>query len=92
LIEAGLFYVMESPSKPGNPISWADWCFSEWRLFPNAKHDEGIDCLAQALIYFQDAGFLNIDVSDDDDDGLEEWERNPKMRNPYSSVPKSSDY
>lgn len=85
LIEAGLFYVMESPSKPGKPVSWADWCFKDWKLFPNAKHDEAVDCLTQALIYFQDAGFISIDVLEEDD-GKEAWERNPKKRNPYSTT------
>lgn len=85
LVEAGLLYVMESPNNPGKPVTWSDWAFKEWRLFPNAAHDEAVDCLTQAMIYLQDAGFISIDV-EDDDDGLEEWERRgKKVINPYST-------
>lgn len=83
LVEAGLLYVMESPNNKNKAVQWAEWCVKEWRLFPNAKHDEAVDCLTQAMIFFHDAKFIEIDVQDDSEE-LEEWEkRGRKIQNPY---------
>lgn len=83
LIEAGLFYVMESPNNKGKPVTWAEWAFKEWKLFPNAKHDEAVDTLTQGLIYLRDAGFITIDVNDDEEVYADDRPR--KIRNPYLS-------
>jgi len=83
LIEAGLLYVMESPNNKGQVVKWAEWCMKEWRLFPNAKHDEAVDCLTQALIFFHDSRMIVIDIEDDEEGFADDRPR--KIRNPYNS-------
>lgn len=81
LIEAGLFYVPESSQNPGKPVGWAEWALKQLRQFPNAAHDEAVDCFTQGAIYLRDSGWITIDPIPEED---EEPFKKRKV-NPYAS-------
>jgi predicted phage terminase large subunit-like protein len=83
LVEAGLLYAMESPNSKDKPVKWAEDCIREWRIFPNAKHDDYVDALTQALIYLQDSKLITIDIAEDEEEFADDRKR--PLRNPYRS-------
>lgn len=62
LIEAGMVYIPESQKRPGGFPTWADQLINQVMTFPNGEHDDLVDTMTQALIYFRDAGFLTLDA------------------------------
>lgn len=80
LIDIGAVYVMESAKNKGKPVSWARELLEELEKFPAGEHDDRVDCTTQALIYLKDAGFLELEFVDDDED--EYWEK--PTGNPYA--------
>ena len=85
LVFNGLVYIPESKKVPGEYVTWAEDFIREVCSFPNSPHDEYVDCLSQALAFFRDQEWMNIDPEpevneyEDDDD----W--NTPYQNPYAA-------
>lgn len=60
LLEAGIFWVLESNKHKGRVRSWVQPFFDQLEQFPAGEHDEMVDCFTQATIYLRDAGQLEI--------------------------------
>ena len=60
ILELGKLYVPESKKNPGQPVSWAAEFMKQIAKFPVAEHDEMVDCLTQAVIYFKNDGFFDM--------------------------------
>lgn len=82
ILENHCIYVPESKKRPGKAVSWAQPVLDQMEKFPNAEHDEYVDCITQALIYFKDSGFLELDYYEDDIQEIDDDER--KKVNPYA--------
>lgn len=86
LLEAGLVWVPESrvPERKGMPTDWADELVSECIGFgPDAKRDDMVDTLTQALRLLMDMRLLVLD--DDNDAEPEEPEGRRERVNPYAA-------
>ena len=84
LLETDCFYVMESPSRPGEPISWAEDFLKNLSDFPNVEHDEPTDTFTQAAIYLRDTGWLDIEVHEEPEPAELDYHRD-KVVNPYGA-------
>lgn len=81
LLEAGFVYFPESKKRPGQFPPWADQLMSQLLVFPNGEHDDLVDTLTQAMIYFRDSGMLTMDEGKFVEDYVP-----PKERiNPYAA-------
>jgi predicted phage terminase large subunit-like protein len=83
MIEKGLVYLPESFERPNTPRTWMDPFLRELCSFPEAKHDDFVDAISQALRYLRDADIIRLDYFPDNssmyiDDSV------PKYTNPYS--------
>ena len=84
LLEAEMFYVLESKKEPGKPVTWARPFMEQCEQFPNGEHDDGVDTFTQAAIYLRDADFLDIDVVPADAVSTVDYHAQRKsQRNPY---------
>lgn len=63
-LEAGVVWVLESTvlERKGKPRDWAQPLLDQCESFPNGEHDDGVDTLTQAIIYFRDAKFLELEA------------------------------
>ena len=61
-IMAGRFYVMESRNNKGQPVSWAEEFISQLLAFPNAMHDDYVDCLTQAILVMRNNEMLEAKI------------------------------
>lgn len=80
LLETGCVYMLESSKKPGKVVSWAQPVLDQMEHFPAGEHDDYVDTVTQCLIYFRDAGFLELDMAKEDEIEIDE----PDLRNPYA--------
>jgi len=86
IIDAGLFYVLESKARPGQPVTWADGFINQCKSFPKAEHDEYPDCLSMGLYYLDGSGWFDLPVAREDDLPELDYDRARKMaENPYAS-------
>jgi len=46
---------------------WADEVIEQVAAFPNAGHDDMVDCTSMALARFRNGGFIRLNTDDDDD-------------------------
>jgi predicted phage terminase large subunit-like protein len=86
LIDAGLFYVMESKKEPGTVITWARDFVAQCSSFPNAENDDMVDTLTQALRYLKDSQWLALGVVPEEqpeDYDYHRDKRNKQRGNPY---------
>jgi len=83
LLEAGVFWVLESAKNKGKPRTWAQQFLDQLERFPAAAHDEMVDCWSQATIYLKDAGHLDIPVIPDEDPDERDYHRPQNRSNPY---------
>jgi predicted phage terminase large subunit-like protein len=51
-------------------MRWAQEVVDEIAEFPNAEHDEAVDCCSQALMRFRQGGFIRLKSDEKDDDNL----------------------
>ena len=81
LIQRGKVYLPESENNLGKPRKWLMPFINEVCSFPNSRHDDYVDALAQALRVLRDMGMLTIDpdLSYDYDD-----EDRVVRQNPYA--------
>lgn len=85
LLDAGLFYVLESPNNPGKPISWAQPFLKQCEQFPNSDHDDYVDTWTQTAIYLRDEGWLDLEIAEEEEEEPEEVDYNVrKLINPYA--------
>lgn len=84
LLEADLFYVLESKKEPGKPITWARPLIAQCEEFPNGEHDDLVDTFTQATIYFRDAGFLEIRVAPEEESDSLDYHALKGRKNPYA--------
>lgn len=49
---------------------WAQVVVDEIAEFPNAEHDEHVDCCSQALMRFRQGGFIRLKSDEKDDDNV----------------------
>ena len=83
IIMAGRVWVPESTTKKGYVRDWAEGMISQVCSFPEALHDDYVDCLSQGLRYLRDAGFLDIDPAPYDDSYYAD-DYKPQRVNPYA--------
>lgn len=83
LLEAGVFWVLESAKNKGKPRTWAQPFIDQLEQFPAAAHDEMVDCWSQATIYLKDAGHLDIPVIPDEEPDERDYSRPSNRSNPY---------
>lgn len=86
LVYNGLVYIPESKKVPGEFVTWAEDFIREVCSFPNSPHDEYVDCLSQALAFFRDQEWMNIDPEPDENpfEDDDDWD-NTAYQNPYSA-------
>ena len=84
LLEAGVFWVLESNKNRGKPRTWVDQFFSQLEYFPAGEHDEMVDCFTQATIYLRDAGQLEVVAAPHEDpEEIDYHEKRRTATNPY---------
>lgn len=84
LLEAGVFWVLESTKNKGKPRTWVEPFMKQLEQFPTAEHDEMVDCFTQAAIYLRDAGQLDVTMAPDEDpEELDYHEKRRANANPY---------
>jgi predicted phage terminase large subunit-like protein len=81
LLECGCVYVIESAKNRGKPVSWAQPMLDQMESFPAGENDDLVDTVTQAMIYFRDTGFLELEIAEDD---REEYYQK-KVGNPYAA-------
>lgn len=90
LIENGMVFLPESKqeNRRGLVRDWVEPFLAEITMFPNAKHDDYVDTLTQALALLKDMGFLTGEQAEkthDVDSKDESWdEYEEKTQNPYA--------
>jgi predicted phage terminase large subunit-like protein len=52
-------------------MRWAREVIDEIAEFPNAEHDESVDCCSQALMRFRAGGFIRLKSDEKDDDNVQ---------------------
>lgn len=85
IYELDLIYVLESPKRPGQPISWAAPFVTQLTTFGHkvSAHDDYVDTFTQFCIYARDAGLLELPFHEEDEE--EEVDYAAKRRaNPYA--------
>lgn len=84
LYELDIFYVLESPKRPGEPISWANGFVNQLTTFGHkvSAHDDYVDTFTQAVIYFRDAALLELKGIPEDEELEADYRR--KRGNPYA--------
>lgn len=84
MYELDLFYIPESPKRPGEVISWALAFLRQLTTFgPKVvAHDDYVDTFTQAMIYLRDAGLLELPAVEEEEP--EEAEYGNRKHNPYS--------
>ena len=84
LLEAGVFWVLESTKNKGRPRNWVEPFMNQLEQFPTGEHDEMVDCWSQATIYLRDAGQLDVAVAPGEDpEELDYHEKRRAAVNPY---------
>ena len=84
LLEADIFWVLESTKHAGRPRTWAQPFFDQLEQFPAGEHDEMVDCWTQAVIYLRDTGQLEVAVVPDDEPEDIDYDKRKRSRvNPY---------
>lgn len=84
LLEAGVFWVLESAKNKGRARTWVDPFLKQLEQFPAGEHDEMVDCFTQAAIYLRDAGQLDVAVAPDEDpEEIDYHEKRRAAVNPY---------
>lgn len=84
LLEANLFWVLESAKNRGKPRTWVQPFLDQLEQFPAGEHDEMVDCWSQATIYLRDAGQLEVPVVPDEEPDERDYDAMKKARiNPY---------
>ena len=59
-LELGLLWVPESKKNPGHPVSWASSFLKQVAKFPVAEHDDYVDTMTQAIIYFKNEQWFEL--------------------------------
>lgn len=86
LLEADVFYVLESKREPALPVRWARPFVEQLEQFPNAEHDDWVDTFTQVVIYLRDANLLAPDVVEEDPEVERDYHKERKARaNPYGA-------
>ena len=85
IIARGRVYLPESSTKPSTPRSWVEPFLNQVCSFPDARHDDLVDALSQALRVMRDMGMISIDpvLEYDDDDYADETRQ--RRVNPYAA-------
>jgi len=84
LLEADIFYVLESKKEPGKPVMWARPLLTQCEEFPNGEHDDLVDTFTQATIYLRDADFLSIRELPDEAPDTADYHALKGRSNPYA--------
>jgi predicted phage terminase large subunit-like protein len=80
-LELGLLWVPESGKNKGHPVSWASSFMKQVGKFPVAEHDDYVDTMTQAIIYFKNDGWFELPTARDYD---EPRQRDKERINPYA--------
>lgn len=80
LAEAGRVYLMESAKRPKEPVSWCTEFMHQLLTFPNARRDDYVDTLTQALILLRNRQMLEAMIGKEEEEPVEP----KKYENPYS--------
>ncbi len=71
VLEAGCLWLPESSKDKGEPTQWARPFIHELKNFPNGKRDDYVDSFSQCMIYLRDAGMLELDYAEPDEEPYE---------------------
>ena len=82
ILELECLWIPESKKNPGDYVTWAKPFLAQVEKFPNAEHDDMVDCLSQVLLYFRNTGMLELDRVKDDEVVEEDYVAK-KYVNPY---------
>lgn len=96
LIEAGVLWVPESRSRPGDIMTWAHPWRNELTGFgvegTAEEHDDYVDVTTQALLYMRNAGMIHallVDADDlrqdDEEESMREYRQIRGEVNPYAA-------
>lgn len=80
-LELGLLWIPESGKNRGHPVSWASGFLKQVAKFPVADHDDYVDTMTQAIIYFKNDGWFELPRARDID---EPRRRDEPRINPYA--------
>ena len=80
-LELGLLWVPESGKNKGYHVSWANSFMKQVGKFPVAEHDDYVDTMTQAIIYFKNDGWFELPTARDID---EPRRRDEPRINPYA--------
>ena len=84
VLEADVVYIPESRKEPGKFVMWARPLIEQCEQFPNAEHDDYVDTLTQAFIYFSSNDFVDLPTAPDDVvESLDYAALKRAKRNPY---------
>lgn len=87
LYEQDIVYVLESPNRPGEPISWAQPFVTQLGTFGHkvSAHDDYVDTFTQAIFLLRDAGMLELPVIEEDEPEERDYHNQRSgRRNPYA--------
>lgn len=68
-LELGVLWIPESPENRGQAVSWAAPFLRELKKFPTGAHDDYVDTFTQAVIYFKNAGWIELPTNKEDRTG-----------------------
>lgn len=86
ILELGCLWIPESHKNPGEYVTWARPFVLQCEKFPNAEHDDYVDTFTQCMIYFRNAGFLELDSFETEkDDEVDYAALKTRQRNPYAA-------
>jgi predicted phage terminase large subunit-like protein len=68
VLESEILWIPESSKNPGHFVSWAEPFLKQLAKFPVAVHDDYVDTFTQAMIYFKNAGWFDLQKAKDVDE------------------------
>ena len=83
VLELGILWLAESAKNPGQAVSWAGDFLKQVAKFPVAEHDDYVDTMTQAIIYFKNEYMLALPYAEDNDPPARK-NNGPKV-NPYAA-------
>lgn len=84
LFELDVVWILESSKRPNQFISWAKELITQVEKFPNAKHDDLVDTLTQALLFIKNNRLIEMPRYEDTEPQTKDYSSKTKT-NPYSA-------
>lgn len=86
ILELDRIFILESSSRPGQPVSWMKFAIDRIAKFPNDEFDDIVDCFTQGCIYIKMERLLDLDYVEDEPLEEKDYHTARKRReNPYAA-------